>query len=210
MQNSRLELFCLRHLFFHHRDSSNQKRIGFKEFADLKAAPALNEDLPLTVRQRVHPQNVRGGAHAVQIFGLWSLYIGIALGDKSNRQLLAHSLFDSVEPFRAPDHNGHDHGRKEYPAAQGYDDHRSLRNIEARLGFRGFLLFNLHECFLISMMSSPSLREISPTDRGFSPPTSLSRRSKRPSVISHIFSSPSSQHVGSGRSPRITSSRASK
>ena len=30
------------------------------------------------------------------------------------------------------------------------------------------VLFSLHECFLISMMRSPSLKEISPSNNGFS------------------------------------------
>jgi hypothetical protein len=97
----------------------NEEGIGLKEFPDLKAAAALNQDLALTVRQSVHPENFRRGTNSVDVFGLWGVYIWIALGDKSNGQLLAHSLFDSVEPFWAADHNGHDHGRKEYPVAQG-------------------------------------------------------------------------------------------
>src|SRR4029450_13449503 len=208
MQNSRLELFRVRYFFFHHCDTSNQERIGLKEFSDLKAAGALNEDLTLTVRERIHPENVRRGAYSVQVFGLWDVYIWIALGNKSNRQLLAHSLFDGVEPFRAADHNRHDHGRKEYPAAQGYDDHRSRRDIEARLGFRGFVLFSLHECFLISMMNSPSWKEISPTDRGFSPPMSRRRGAgpSRRAGLSQIFAPPPGRLLGSGPSPRMRSS----
>jgi hypothetical protein len=77
----------------------------------------LNEDLTLTIRQSIHPENIRGGTYSIQVFGLWGVNIWIPLGDKANRQLLAHSLFDSVEPFRAADHNWHDHGRKEYPVA---------------------------------------------------------------------------------------------
>src|SRR4029453_5434161 len=75
MQNSRLELFRVRYFFFHHCDTSNQERIGLKEFSDLKAAAALNEDLTLTVRQSIHPENVRRGAYSVQVFGLWDVYI---------------------------------------------------------------------------------------------------------------------------------------
>ena len=173
-----------------------------EEFGDLKAAPALNEDLTPAVRPSKLPCNIRGGAYFVKVLGLWSFYIRIALDNNANRHSLANRLLDGLEPCPAPDISGIIMDGKSTRLRIGRMTNAPSGILRRGLDLGDSFLFSLHECFLISMMNSPSWKEISPTDRGFSPPTSLSRRSKRPSGISHIFSSPSAQHLGSGRSPR--------
>src|SRR5215468_12411020 len=78
--------------FLDHGDACDEKRIRLEKFSNLKTLTALNDNLPLTVRQAKHTQNVTSSTDTEQIFRFWNFRCCILLGNKSNSYLLAHRL----------------------------------------------------------------------------------------------------------------------
>src|SRR4029079_9023699 len=133
-------------------------------------------------------------------------HLAVLQRNKTDGHLLPNRLLDNLTSGWPINGKRHHHGWKQHAIPQRDDRQCSGGNVQPRFLFSGLSCFILHDWFLISMMRRPSWSVVLPTATRLSPRASLMRRSKRPSGISQIFSSPSSQHFGNGRLPVITSS----
>src|SRR5262245_2403067 len=104
--------------FLDHGDACDEKRIHHDKFSNLKTLAALNDNLPLTVRQAEHTQNVSSSTDTEQILRLWNFRCGILLGNKSNSYLLADRLLYCSEARGASNNQWHDRGGKEHRIPQ--------------------------------------------------------------------------------------------
>src|ERR1044072_461556 len=205
MENARLEILRARRVFLDPLDARDQKRLTLDEFLDLETLLALNDYLALAVRQAEHAQHGGRGAGGVEIAGVGLLDRSVDLGDKTERQFLAHRLFHNLQAGAPPDHERHDRGRKQHGVAQRQDRQGARRYRDSWLVLRGVFFFAGHEFFLNSISSIPSRNFTYPTAPGLSPSITAKRRSNCPSGSSQILSSPSRQHSGTGRLPAMTS-----
>ena len=89
-----------------------QVRIDLDESLDDRPRGALNQDLDGAVRQLEHLDDVTQHAHAVEVFFLRVLAVGLALGAEKNLLALRHRLLERADRPFAPDIERHDHVRE--------------------------------------------------------------------------------------------------